>query len=366
MKVPFFQITLLTIGALFLMAVLFLADFSGSFTLPQKIGSSGEEKTSQNLNVFNKIESPDGYDLTYGWKNFSGDPFQIDFFVSKKVLEEAEKEFGFRYEELDEVLGKKQEQEKIELIKILKEYAEKEISRSKYAEYIRVDENALESFKLKVSAPPSVRKEVKAEFDKITAKVLKKKDSEMKKVEKNLKKEKKEFLHSRGLRYIGDKIGVNYGLCVKKNKPRVKHVVDRMKAALKKVSLLKLLDLMLAFVQEIRYGIPPLSEEKKMILEFWVPLKVLVNNFGDCDSKGVTFASMWTNYKKYPLIIIRIPNHLFLGLGIPSPSSDAIIVNGIRYILCEVTGPDKIPPGLITPYSRLYLEGGKYQYEMIR
>jgi hypothetical protein len=103
-----------------------------------------------------------------------------------------------------------------------------------------------------------------------------------------------------------------------------------------------------------------------MILEFWVPLKVLVENMGDCDSKGVAFASMWTNYKKYPLILIRIPNHLFLGIGIPSHSSEGIVVNGIRYTLCEVTGPDKIPPGLITQYSLLYLEGGKYEYEIIR
>jgi len=30
-------------------------------------------------------------------------------------------------------------------------------------------------------------------------------------------------------------------------------------------------------------------------------------------------------------------------------------------MLCEVTGPDLIPPRLITQYSQLYLQGGELQ-----
>ncbi len=97
-----------------------------------------------------------------------------------------------------------------------------------------------------------------------------------------------------------------------------------------------------------------------------MPPRVLVNNIGDCDSKGVTFASLWTNFKKYPFILIKIPKHLFVGVAIPSFSEEGFTINGIRYTLCEVTGPDLIPPGLISQYSWFYLQGGNYRYELIQ
>ena len=173
------------------------------------------------------------------------------------------------------------------------------------------------------------------------------------------------YLEERGLRFIGDKIGVMYEFCVTKNRQRVTHVAELMKNLKSDMSLRQYLEIVLAFVQEIRYGIPPLEENKKVILEFWVPPKVLANNFGDCDSKVATFASLWTDYKKYPVLLVKIPNHMFVGLAIPSIGVGTIIINGLRYTLCEVAGPDKIPPGLLTAYSQLYLESGHYYYEIV-
>jgi len=132
------------------------------------------------------------------------------------------------------------------------------------------------------------------------------------------------------------------------------------------LNIQQFLSFLLSYIQEIRYGIPPLMENGKYIMGFWVPPKVLINNFGDCDSKGVTFASMWINFKKYPILLIRIPKHLFIGLAVPSFSEEGVTINGLRYTLCEVTGPDKLPPGMIAPYSQLHLEGGNYSYELIR
>ena len=52
----------------------------------------------------------------------------------------------------------------------------------------------------------------------------------------------------------------------------------------KDLFLHQFLGLLLAFIQEIRYYVPSLSEKGKVILEFWVPSRILVENFGDCDS----------------------------------------------------------------------------------
>ncbi len=121
--------------------------------------------------------------------------------------------------------------------------------------------------------------------------------------------------------FIGDKIGVNYRRSIINNRPRVKHVMTAIKKKNKKLSLHQFLALMLAFIQEIKFEIPPLQEDEKFILEFWVPPKVLVYNRGDCDSKGVTFASMWTNFKRSTLLSevsperITIDTHLVFRNG---------------------------------------------------
>jgi hypothetical protein len=130
-------------------------------------------------------------------------------------------------------------------------------------------------------------------------------------------------------------------------------------------SLYQFLGLLLSFIQDVRYYIPPLRERGKTILSFWVPPRVLADNFGDCDSKGVTFASFWTNFKKYPILLITVPNHFFVGLGIPSFTGEGLVINGVRYTLCEVTGPGKMPPGMIGRFSQVCLQNGQYVYEIV-
>ncbi len=121
-----------------------------------------------------------------------------------------------------------------------------------------------------------------------------------------------------------------------------------------------------AFVQSMGYGTPPINEAEKIILGFWPPPKVLVNNYGDCDSKAVVFASLWGHFTRYPLILIRVPSHLFIGVAIPSFHRERFTINGLRYTFCEVSGPELVPPGFISPLSRVYLENGGFHYELIR
>ncbi len=371
MKTPFLPILLILFS---LVSLIFLAYFSENenfsekkFTgrsnflnLNQKIGPK------QSLNVFEKIDMDTGYELTYGWRDYRGDGYSMTFSVSKQQLSDAEEEYGYYPEELEKYLDESYEKMREEMMIYLEEFARRQIERSKYPQYILIEKIDARKFKLKISVPSALYEEVKAASEIIKDRLTVEESAYLKKIDKEQKKKEKAFLESRGFRVIGGAIGVNYSLCVRNNRPRVKNVVERMKKIKRRMSLRKLLFLMSAFIQEIKYGIPPFIENNKIISGFWVPPKVLVHNFGDCDSKGVAFASMWTNFKRYPLILIKIPNHLFLGLAIPSIGRNEIVINGLSYTLCEVTGPEKIPPGLITNYSRFYLEGGRFRYELIR
>lgn len=326
--------------------------------LPENLNESGTS--------FKKEEDEWDYLLTYQWKNFKDQSNVLFFKLSKAALKTAEDEFGYFPQELELFLTEKREKMKIEMINFLKEFTQKRIERSKYFEYISIREIDSGSFTLHISVPPPLYKEVKAEFDQITRELANEQTKYFEKIEEEHRKQQEIYLNERGLRYVGEKIGVDYGMIVEKNRPRVAHVVEKMLSISRSTSLHDVLGQMLSFIQMIKYGLPPLSELNKLILEFWVPPKVLVNNMGDCDSKGVAFAALWSNFKKYPLLLIKIPNHMFIGLAVPSFQEGGITINGLKYTLCEVTGPEKTPPGIISAYSRMHLEGGNYVYELIR
>jgi hypothetical protein len=269
---------------------------------------------------------------------------------------------------MDEYINKNLAEIRKEAVEYLREKALKFINDSGYSDFIFIKDSEPEKFNLKLSVPYShieQYKKIKAEFNRITLQIGEEQEKYFRKIEKKQRKIKEEFLEKRFLRFVGDKIGVNYTLCVKKNRPRVKEVMKAMRDSNRNMSLQKFLALMLAFIQEIKFEVPPIKENNKYIGGFWVPPRVIVDNKGDCDSKGAAFASLWRTFKSYPLIIIRIPEHLFIGVAIPTIGRNVLVINGLRYTLCEVTGPEKTPPGIISNYSLSYLKNRKYVYELI-
>jgi hypothetical protein len=323
------------------------------------------QNASQVLPSFDRQEDEDKYYLTYGWADFSGHSHDLSFPLPKNVLNEAEKEFGYFPADLRKHMDDSLELSREKMIEELKEFVEELIRKSKYPEYILIEDITTKSFNLKLSVPPSLHKKVKREFDKIKAKLAKEQEKYPKLVEKEQEEERRRFFESRGIRVFDGKIGVNHSICVTRNKDRIKPIFEILKKKHSQLSLHQFLGLLLAFIQDVRYYIPPLQERGKTILSFWVPPRVLADNFGDCDSKGVTFASFWTNFKKYPILLITVPNHFFVGLAIPSFTGEGLVVNGVRYTLCEVTGPGKMPPGMIGRYSQACLRNGQYVYEIV-
>lgn len=366
MRIPFLYISIVFFLIIGLTLLAYHPDKNEFSSKSGFIELGQENGAGQNLNFFEKNENEEEYQVSYGWKDFRNNAYYLTFSISKEELSRSEREFGYYPEELKKYVDEHVEKMKEEMIVYLKGFAEREIAKSKYSQYISIKDFTLNSFNIKVSAPADLHKKVKDEFKRITNKLSKEKKTYFKKIEKEQEKRSKIFLEGRGLKFIGQKIGVDYARCIKNNRSRVKHMVESMRKFKKNFRIYQFLELTLAFIQEIKCGIPPLIENNKMILGFWVPLKVLANNFGDCDSKGVTFASMWMNFSRYPVLLIEIPKHLLIGLAIPSLRGEGITINGLRCTLLEVTGPEKMPHGLISLYSQFYLESGRYRYAFVR
>ena len=319
----------------------------------------------QTLPGFDRQEDQENYYLTYEWTDFTGASHSESFPLSKKMLNEAEEEFGYFPADMRKHLDDWDERSREKMIENLREFVQELIRKSGYSEYILLENVTSKSFSLKLSVPPTLHKKVKREFDKIKSKLTKKQEKYLKQVEQEHEEGRAQFLESRGFRLLDGKIIVNHGFCVSKNKDRIEPIFKIIQENNQNLSLHQFLSLLLGFVQDIRYYIPPVTERGKIILSFWVPPRVLADNFGDCDSKGVTFASFWINFKRYPVLLLSIPRHFLVGLAIPSFSGEGLVVNGVRYTLCEVSGPGKIPPGMIGRYSSVYLQNGQYVYELV-
>jgi len=325
--------------------------------LKESVDSSGS---------FIKEETELDYNLSYGWNDYENNNFSITFTISKELLAEAEAEFGYYPDEFKRFLDETSNSMTREMIKFLKDYASQEIEKSQYSQYIQIVDISPDKFNLSLSAPPKLKSEIKAEFKSITEKIFKKRTSQLKKISKQLKVKSQEYFEKRGIRTSGDAVEVDYDFCVQKNRLRLKPVFERMKKSRPELNIFQFLQVVLSFTQEIKYTNLLLEENNKFILEFWVPPKVLVNNSGDCDSKAATFASIWTNLRSYPVVFIQIKRHILVGVAVPAAGEADITIHGLRYTLCEVAGPAKIPPGLIHQYSRMHLRNRPLKYQLIK
>jgi len=321
---------------------------------------------AEDSNFFQKEETELDYNLSYGWNDYENNNFSITFTISKEQLAEAEEEFGYYLDEFKKFLDEISNSMTREMIEYLKDFARQEIAKSQYSQYIKIVDISPDKFNLGLSAPARLKSKVKPEFKRLTEKIFKKKESRLKKILKRLKIKSQEYFEKRGIRVRGDKVEVDYDFCVRKNRPRLRYIFDLMKRLRHKLNIYQFLAVMLSFIQEMEYISLPLEENNKFILEFWVPPKVLVNNGGDCDSKAAAFAAIWTNLKSYPVVLIQIRRHILIGVAVPSIGEAVVTIHGLRYTLCEVAGPDKIPPGLIHQYSRMHLKNKSLKYQLIK
>ena len=91
-----------------------------------------------------------------------------------------------------------------------------------------------------------------------------------------------------------------------------------------------------------------------MIAGVLPPPRMLVERWGDCDSKAVLFASVLAHDPSMRLVFLLVPNHILLAVeGIPRPYQNAVEVKGRTYILAEPVGPGRVDLG----------DTGAYRYE---
>lgn len=124
-----------------------------------------------------------------------------------------------------------------------------------------------------------------------------------------------------------------------------------------KLSRRQSIDLLLRFLQDYPYGIPPSSIGQKYIAGLFVPPLSLEAGWADCDSKSLLMATVlsFDPYFKDKMAMILVPGHALLGIEVPAMSYDETYEYRNRnFVVAEPTGLGRTPFGRKnSPYSKL-------------
>jgi hypothetical protein len=108
------------------------------------------------------------------------------------------------------------------------------------------------------------------------------------------------------------------------------------------------IEMAMKFVQDIPYGIPEIKDSTWEVYGIFPPPEIMIRMFGDCDSKAIMFASILTYLinDKDILFLFQGHDHALVAIkGTPSLKQKYIELDKAKYIICDVTGPERLAMG---------------------
>lgn len=292
----------------------------------QGTGYLGDVETR---NVFQRAESPDGYDVRYGFIDYQGESHDVTCRILRRDHQRLVARFGYAEGDLEaEVAARRQA------------FADEELRRLGLAPYFRIDVST-ESVQSRVVSPgvlgdlPSDRVPgLLAALQKLREDVVARRAE----IEPALYRE-------RGFRLEGSDLSIDYPALVQWSTPALDACAKALRWAGAGYDERQYLGMFVAFVQEIRYQVPPDVQNGRQTLGLWMPTEVVANDHGDCDSKAVTFCALWRAFAA-PMIVVVLPRHVMVGVAMaPGPGQQFVRLGNRYYVLCEVAGPGKWAPG---------------------
>ena len=279
---------------------------------------------------FERTEDHGDYQLTWGFTDHQGEPLSVTCRVPRDDHEREVSRFG--YDERAVAAARAER---------LRRWAEAKLRERGIEEVVRLDVDE-EGWQARHEFPPNVdpaaaaRLDVEArrfylfmklhfpdEWDAVTDALLR----------------------ERGLRLDGQRIGIDYEGVADRAAGPLAGCTRALRWAAGRGADRRLLEVVLAFLQEIPYEQPSDPARGPRNFGFYVPTEVLVGNHGDCDSKAVAFAALWRRVD-VPLVLVRVPGHMLLGVAVrPGPGERFVRLGNRYFVLCEVAGPARSRPG---------------------
>ncbi len=297
---------------------------------PRPRQATGYVDRVSSLNAFRRSDSAEAYEVEYGFIDHQGESHDVACRILRRDHQRLTARFGYSERDLDAQVAVQQQA-----------FADAELSRLGLAPYFRIDVST-ESVQSRVAAtpgvwsdlPPARVQDLLAALQRLRQDVVVRRDE----IEAGLYRE-------RGFRLEGRDLSIDYPGLVQWSAPALDGCAKALRWAGAGYDERQYLGMFTAFVQEIRYEVPPDVQNGKETLGLWVPTEVIANDHGDCDSKAVTFCALWRAFAA-PTIVVILPRHVLVGVAMaPGPGQQFVRVGNRYYVLCEVAGPGKSAPG---------------------
>lgn len=280
---------------------------------------------------FQREDDGDRLRLSFGFSDYEGRSHRFACEVNKQDYDRDLTSFGYFQDQLDRSVGE-------ELQKVFQRQAEER----GVAPYVRFEINRDTSYRWRWTVPGSLPPAV-AEALTMRLRAL---DHWL---DQDFPQEREEltarYLREHGVLLHGNEASVDYAREVEGATGPLESCYEALRQTGVGADDRRLLALFLAFFQDLRYEVPPSVELGRHILGFRVPTAVLVRGGGDCDSKSAAFCALW-RHRPERAILILVPGHALVGVEGAPHAGEAYVRLGNRYfVLCEVAGPGKVPPG---------------------
>jgi hypothetical protein len=269
--------------------------------------------------------------LSYGFTDYEGRPHRFACEISKRDYDRDLTSFGYFQDELDRAVGEG-----------LRKLFERQAAERGVSPYVQFEVYGGTSYRWKWQVPggtaPAIANALKARlhgFDRW--------------LDEELPREREEltarYLREHGVILKGTETSVDYAREVEGATGPLAPCFEALRQAGAGEDDRRMLSLFLAFFQDLRYEVPPPVELGRHILGFRVPTAVLARGGGDCDSKSAAFCALWRHLPERAILIL-VPGHALVGVEGKPRADEAYVRLGNRYfVLCEVAGPGKVPPG---------------------
>lgn len=330
---------------------------------PLALWPMGPEPASPGRSV-RTTASPDGFRIAYEWTDTKEVRRAIDLPVSTSELEASELALGFSVEELKSFLADAEAGIRRELGLSALDIARKVVSRISDPVRIRVDANPESDFKIVLRTDSGGRAGSEAEIDRVLAAYRHRWEASRKTVCDRLQSRLKEYAGDHGMEVTARGFAVDYKKLVSDSASRLRPIAAEFRRKFGPVKK-ELLEAVYSFVQSIPYRQTPPVESGRYTAGVSVPLRVLADDQADCDSKAVLFAALWLNLCNHRTILIRVPEHMLVGVAVPFPEGATVDIGSTRYLLLELSCPLAEAPGVISQYSADSLSSQRYKYRIV-
>ena len=292
--------------------------------------ATGYAEGVDSRNVFKRAESADAYEVEYGFIDHQGESHDVACRILRADHQRLRARFGYVERDLrSQVVAREQA------------YADDELTRRGLAPYFRIDVSETE-IRSRVSATPGVWSDLSTQRIQELHVAIQKLRQDVVEMGPQIEVS---IYRERGVRLEGRELSIDYPALVRWSAPALDACAKALRWAGAGYDERQYLGMFVAFLQEIRYEVPPEIQNGRETLGLWVPTEVVANDHGDCDSKAVTFCALWKAFAA-PTLVIVLPRHVLVGVAMaPGPGQQFVRLGNRYYVLCEVAGPGKSAPG---------------------